>query len=180
MLIERKWAMPSKNTFDIPPIKQLLAEEVDLSIGTWIDPFANKNKIATITNDINPAYKTNYNIDALDFLKSFKDNSVDGVLYDPPYSSRQVTECYKAVGIKATMQTTQGSFWRKFKDEIARIVKPGGKVLSFGWNSGGIGKKYGFEIKRILLVAHGGIHNDTICVVENLIQKKIALFEAYQ
>lgn len=177
MLIERKWAMPNKNTFDILPIRQLLAEEVDLSAGIWIDPFANKNKIATITNDINPVYKTDYNIDALDFLKSFKNNSIYGVLYDPPYSSRQVTECYKGVGIKATMQTTQGSFWRKFKDEIARIVKPGGKVLSFGWNSGGIGKKCGFEIKRILLVAHGGIHNDTICVVENLIQKKMALLE---
>ena len=29
-----------------------------------------------------------------------------------------------------------------------------------------IGKKYGFEITRILVVAHGGRHNDTICTVE--------------
>ena len=40
------------------------------------------------------------------------------------------------------------------------------KVITFGWNSGGIGKKYGFEIIRILLVPHGGWHNDTICTVE--------------
>ena len=44
------------------------------------------------------------------------------------------------------------------------------KVISFGWNSGGIGKKYGFEIKKILLVAHGGWDNDTICVVEEKIE----------
>ena len=44
MEIERIWAMPNKNTFDIKPIKELLGMEVD--IGTlWIDPFANKNKI---------------------------------------------------------------------------------------------------------------------------------------
>lgn len=30
----------------------------------------------------------------------------------------------------------------------------------------GIGYKYGFEIERILLVPHGGWHNDTICTVE--------------
>lgn len=46
------------------------------------------------------------------------------------------------------------------------MVKIGGKVITFGWNSGGIGYKYGFEIERILLVPHGGWHNDTICTVE--------------
>lgn len=44
--------------------------------------------------------------------------------------------------------------------------KAGGIVITCGWNSGGIGKKYGFEIEEILLVAHGGWHNDTIVVVD--------------
>lgn len=61
---------------------------------------------------------------------------------------------------------TQSSFWSNQKKEISRIVKIGGKVISFGWNSGGIGRKYGFEILKILLVPHGGSHNDTICTVE--------------
>lgn len=52
------------------------------------------------------------------------------------------------------------------KKEISRIVKIGGKVITFGWNSGGIGYKYGFEKQRVLLVPHGGWHNDTICTVE--------------
>ena len=86
--IERIWAMPNKNTFKIKPIEQLIAETVDLSL-LWIDPFANQNKIASITNDLNPEYDTDYHLDALDFLKMFDDNSVDGVLYDPPYSPRQ-------------------------------------------------------------------------------------------
>lgn len=46
------------------------------------------------------------------------------------------------------------------------LYKPTLIVISFGWNSGGIGKKYGFEIAEILMVAHGGWHNDTICTVE--------------
>lgn len=156
--------MPNKNTFDIKPIKELIQSE--LTNGTWIDPFANQNKLATITNDLNPDFDTDYHMDALDFLKTFQNESVDGVLYDPPYSPRQVTECYQGVGMNVTSETTRASFWGNQKKEISRIVKPGGKVITFGWNSGGIGRKYGFEITRILLVPHGGWHNDTICTVE--------------
>lgn len=163
--IERIWAMPNKNTFEIPPIKNLLEEEVNPS-SYWIDPFANRNKIASVTNDLNPIYKTDYHLDALEFLKLFEDSSVDGVLYDPPYSPRQVSECYNDVGYSVTWDTTKASFWGNHKREISRIVKIGGKVITFGWNSGGIGYKYGFEIERILLVPHGGWHNDTICTVE--------------
>lgn len=162
--IQRQWAMPSKNTFDIKPIKELIQSE--LTNGTWIDPFANQNKLAAITNDLNPDFDTDYHMDALDFLKTFQNESVDGVLYDPPYSPRQVTECYQGVGMNVTSETIRASFWGNQKKEISRIVKPGGKVITFGWNSGGIGRKYGFEITRILLVPHGGWHNDTICTVE--------------
>lgn len=169
MRIERIWAMPNKNTFDIKPIKELLSEEVDSS-KLWIDPFANKNKIASITNDLNQEFDTNYHLDALDFLQMFEDSSVDGVLYDPPYSPRQVSECYKNFGINVTSETTRASFWGNQKKEISRIVKPSGKVITFGWNSGGIGAKYGFEVERVLLVPHGGWHNDTIVVVERKIK----------
>jgi 16S rRNA G966 N2-methylase RsmD len=157
--------MPNKNTFEIAPIKALLEEEVDLN-KYWIDPFANRNKIASVTNDLSMDYDTDYHLDALDFLKMFENSSVDGVLYDPPYSPRQVSECYNDVGYTVTWDTTKASFWGNHKREISRIVKIGGKVITFGWNSGGIGYKYGFEIERILLVPHGGWHNDTICTVE--------------
>jgi len=156
--------MPNRNTFRIKPIAELLKDEV--GEGLWIDPFCGENSPARITNDLNPMIKADYNVDAIEFLKMFDDESVDGVLYDPPYSVRQVAECYKRVGFPVTQETTRANFWSDTKKEIARIVKPGGKVISFGWNSGGIGKVLGFEITRILLIPHGGIHNDTICVVE--------------
>ena len=84
-------------------------------------------------------------------------------------SPRQVSECYTRLDKTVNMQTTQASFWSKQKEQIARIVKPNGIVITCGWNSGGIGKKYGFEIIEILLVAHGGWHNDTIVTVERKI-----------
>lgn len=166
MEIKRVWAMPNSNTFSIKPINELIIKHLK---GLIIDPFANSNKLATITNDLDEEYDTNYHLDALDFLKIFKDEEVDVVLYDPPYSPRQVAECYKKLGKTVNMQTTQASYWSNHKKEIGRIVKHGGTVITCGWNSGGIGKKYGFEIKEILLVSHGGWHNDTIVVVEQKI-----------
>lgn len=164
MEMNRVWAMPNKNTFDIKAINNLIQKWKPK--GIIVDPFANKNKIATITNDLDPQYNTDYHMDALDFLKTLKDNSVDMVLYDPPFSARQTVECYKKFDKTVNMQTTQSSYWSNQKKEISRILKKDGVVISCCWNSGGIGKKYGFEIQEILLVAHGGWHNDTICTVE--------------
>lgn len=159
--------MPNSNTFEIKPIKELIDK---YTYGLVIDPFANKNKLANITNDLDEQYDTDYHMDALDFLKKFDDNSVDCVLYDPPYSVRQVSEVYRKLGHSVNMETTQASYWSKQKKEIGRIVNSGGIVISCGWNSGGIGKKYGFEILEILLVPHGGAHNDTIVTVERKIK----------
>lgn len=168
MQISRKWAMPNSKTFNIKPIEELIKK---YSHGIIIDPFANNNKLATITNDLDIACDTTYHMDATDFLKMFDDCSVDTVLYDPPYSPRQVSECYKKLGKTVDMKTTQASYWSKHKEEISRIVKPGGIVISCSWNSGGVGMKYGFEIQEILLVPHGGWHNDTIVVVEKKIKQ---------
>jgi len=165
-IINRIWAMPNKNTFSIKPIEELIKRHLT---GVSVDPFANSNKLATLTNDINHDFDTDYHLDALEFLKMFDDNSVDVVLFDPPYSPRQISECYKSLNMTVNMQTTQSSFWGNIKKEIARITDIGGKVITCGWNSGGVGKSLGFKQIEILLVPHGGWHNDTIVTIEQKI-----------
>lgn len=160
--IKRIWAMPNKWTFKIKPISDLLGEEV--RSGVWVDPFAGEHSPASITNDINPDRPTTYHMDALDFLRGIPSASADGVLYDPPYSPRQVKECYDGIG--GLSWDGRMSFWSDTKNEVARILKPGGKAICFGWNSMGLGKKRGFKMTKILLVPHGGSRNDTICTVE--------------
>lgn len=177
MIITREWSMPNSRTFKIKPIKNIIEryQEELVSNSLVLDPFSNQNivinreRLNLITNDIDPQYDTDYSLDALVFLKMFSDESVDLVLYDPPYSPRQVSEVYKKLDMSVNMQTTQASYWGNQKKEISRIVKKGGYVLTFGWNSGGIGKTKGFEIVEILMVAHGGWHNDTIVTVEKKI-----------
>lgn len=168
MEINRIWSMPNSQTFKIKPIKELLNKYIQPNM-IIVDPFSNNSKIATITNDLDEKYDTTYHLDALEFLKIFDSNTIDMVLYDPPYSPRQVSECYKNLNKTVNMQTTQASYWSNQKEQIGRIVKKDGIVITCSWNSGGIGKKYGFEIIEILLVPHGGWHNDTIITAERKI-----------
>jgi len=166
MKIERIWAMPNKWTFTIKPIAALLKEE--MCSGQWCDPFAGANSPAQTTNDLRPDMPTVYHEPALEFLQSFEDACFDGVLYDPPYSPRQVKECYEGINIEGWDGKWDGrtSFWSDTLTECARVIKPGGKLICFGWSSGGAGKSRGFEMTRVLLVPHGSRKNDTICTVE--------------
>lgn len=167
MKINRAWAMPNKNTFSIKPIKELITR---YAVGVGADAFARDSKIATITNDLDPETSAYFHMDAIDFIKTIDKDSLDFFLFDPPYSPRQVSECYKSLGKTVNMQTTQSSFWSKIKNETRDKIKIGGHCLTFGWCSNGIGKGNGFEIVEILLVAHGGWHNDTIVTVEKRVR----------
>lgn len=166
MKITRVWAMPSSNTFQIPPVAELLHRVCYGADKVIVDPFARNNTWGTVTNDLDPDTDAHHHMDALEFLRSLESVSADVVLFDPPYSPRQVSECYKKLGMTVNMQTTQASFWGNMKREVSRVLKEGGKSVTCGWNSGGIGKSNGMEIVEVLLVPHGGWHNDTIVTVE--------------
>ena len=157
--LSRVWAMPSIWTFTVKPIAGLINK---YHRGTWADPFAGENSPAEITNDIE-GRGAKHQMDALEFLKSLPDNSLDGCFFDPPYSTEQ---CLRRYTPKQKGTAGRAEYWAKCKDEIKRIVKVGGTVISFCWDSTGIGKKRGFEIIEIMLVCHGACHNDTIITVE--------------
>lgn len=181
IIFNRVWSMPNSKTFTIKPIKELICKYCNVDGGgeqlLVVDSFANEASIRMslrnckyICNDLDTDYLTDYHLEAQEFLRIFDDSSVDVVLYDPPYSGRQVSECYSKLGKTVNMEDTNSGYFVKFKNEITRIVKPNGICISFGWNSNGMGINNGFKIIEILLVAHGGNHNDTICVVERKIK----------
>lgn len=122
--------MPNAHTFSIPPIRALIHRYTSTA-KVIVDPFANSERIATITNDLDTQYDTDYHMDACEFLKMLPSSFADAVLYDPPYSSRQVAESYKKLGMSVNMETTQGSYWRKQKEQISRITKTGGGMYLF-------------------------------------------------
>ncbi len=174
MKISRVWAMPSKETFSIQPIKELIEKYIDA--GIWVDPFCRESIFKSrcaLTNDINPKFAGTHNLDAIDFLKSLPADSADGVLFDPPFSPGQVKESYQGFGPPDTSR----AFYADRKREAARILKMGGIGIVCGWNTLGLGAKNGMEIEEILIVNHGE-QNDTIVTVGRKVAPKLNLIAA--
>lgn len=165
--------MPNLETFSVDVIREFVLRYLRPK-AVAIDPFARNCDFAhPYTNDLNPDTAPMHHMEAIAFLKMLEHDRVspDITLFDPPYSPRQIQECYNGIGRVVTQRDTQKSAaWAEERDVISRILKPGGVVLSFGWNSNGMGKGRGFEIEEILLVAHGASHNDTICLAERKIE----------
>lgn len=167
MKLSRTWAMPNKHTFSIPPIGEFVKRYLSKSVVS-IDPFCGEKRWATHNNDLGI-----HKVDAEAFLHGLRAEGVlaDLFIFDPPYSPRQMSECYKSVGLEVGMAGTQnGALYKRVRDAAVPILSTNATCLSFGWNSAGMGQKRGFEIIEILLVAHGGGHNDTICVAERAIR----------
>lgn len=168
VLLSRTWAMPNTDTFDCPPIAEFVRRHLNGSACS-VDPFSRNKRWATWTNDLNPNTSAEFHMPADEFLKMLAGQSVkcDLALLDPPYSPRQISECYREAGLKATMTTTQNAaLYSRVKGALLELLTPGAIVLSFGWNSCGMGKKLGFEISEGMIVCHGAAHNDTICIAE--------------
>ena len=158
--------MPTANTFSCLPIGSFVHKYLR---GVSVDPFARNSTLATHTNDLNPNTEAHYHMDAEAFLILLASKGVkaDCIILDPPYSPRQISECYAEAGLKAGMKDTQNAVLYKRVRIAARLLAtPDTTFLSFGWNSTGMGKE--FDYLEIKLVAHGGAHNDTICVAQKL------------
>lgn len=165
----RKFAMPNSETFSLPPIAELLRRYIPDKSLCVVDPFARNSKWGTVTNDLSPDTKAQFHLLAEEFITNdlFDEACADVVLFDPPYSPRQIQECYQHIGRRCSTQDTQNArLYKTVKDGLDRLLKPGGIAICCGWNSMGFGIGRGYEMLEILLVPHGAAHNDTIVTVE--------------
>lgn len=168
IVFSREWAMPNADTFCIRPIRKMVLGYLETS-KVSCDPFARNSALATYTNDINPTTSAQYHLDAVSFLQLLAQQNVkcDLAILDPPYSPRQISESYQVAGIPCGMRETQNArLYADVRAALLPVLTDDATVLSFGWNSTGMGKQYGFTIVELMLVCHGSAHNDTICLAE--------------
>lgn len=172
MKIRREWAMPNPATFQIAPIAGVIAKYLAPSL-VAVDPFARNSLVAKYRNDLDPETRADWHLPAEGFCATMAEKGIqaDIVLFDPPYSPRQIAEVYAKVGLTVSGKDTQNAaLYKRVRDGLHKLLKVDGIAISFGWNSAGFGKERGYEILEILMVAHGGAYNDTIVVVERKMQ----------
>jgi len=146
---------PKRYTFEQPA---LLKWTQSWCKGKVLNLFAGKTKVWTdeYRVDIDEEMKPDYLGDAYKFVVE-TEMKFDTIILDPPYNLRKAREKYEGRYI--------GSF-TKVKNNIHRIIKPAGRVLTFGYDSVGLSRLRGFQKIAFCLVCHNGDHNDTIAIVE--------------
>ena len=107
IVMNRVFARANAWTFEIKAIRELLNKYVGDGKG-WADPFAGKSTLCEYRNDMNPERKQPYMMEAVVFAKHLKQQGIElnGVVFDPPYSYRQVSEHYKQVGLVTLISVT--------------------------------------------------------------------------
>jgi hypothetical protein len=143
--------------FANPIIRKILDKYINQKLwdtdgmGVMLDPFAREaftNAYPNfITNDLNPTFDTDYNLEFHDFIKAIGDKVwgiVDLVLFDPPYSLNQLKMQYDGVG-KDLKQWQSHNMWGAGLDELAKMMPPSSIFISLGWHSQGMGRKRNFE-----------------------------------
>ena len=121
---------------------------------TLCDPFARESFTTQlpncITNDLNQDFNTDFNLEFKEFAYTIQERgfSIDLLLFDPPYSLRQLKDCYDGVGKDLELWQTQ-NMWKVGKDVLASMMPVGSYAISLGWTTAGFGKNRGFEKTEI-------------------------------
>lgn len=144
-------------TFDSPKIRKWVESRAK---GKVLNLFAGKNKLNLdeIRNDVDKTMDADYFKDALDFVREWKGENFDTIILDPPYSYRKSMEMYNG---------NKNSRFKLIADEIPRILKDNGIVISFGYHSTFLGKKRNFKLNELYVFAHGGSQHCTIGIIED-------------
>jgi hypothetical protein len=154
---------PKRYTFEQPKLKQLVESYCE---GKVLNLFAGYTRlnIDEIRVDMDSTTEPDFLMDAYDFVSTWKGSKFQTIILDPPYNVRKAREKYAGRYI--------GKF-KKIKEHIPYILNPGGSVITLGYDSVGMSRSRGFKKEVIILVCHNGDHNDTICVIERLIQPSL-------
>lgn len=159
---------PKKYTFQMPKLLQWTKQNCK---GKTLNLFAGKTLLSGVDEvrvDLNKDMPADYYMDAYEFVLMARKNGwkYDTVVFDPPYNLRKSREKYFGV---------YTSELRKIKTVLPDIINIGGRVISYGYDSVGLGKIRGFDKSHVCVVCHGGDHNDTICLIEIKVQETLYL-----
>lgn len=176
--------------FDNPHVKRIIDKEIGhqstLRQRTveLVDPFARRcfstqrpQGLNCTTNDLDPTMPTDFHMEANDFceLMHAEGKQFDLILWDPPYNLSQLKRQYDGIGKKLELWQTLQPFTRA-KDAIIQCLRPGGSIISLGFNSRGFGERRNMERMAVYNIEPAGTeyrYNIQICVERRLQQQLV-------
>jgi hypothetical protein len=123
--------------------------------GRVLNAFAGKTRldeykrgIEEVRNDLNPDRDADYHVDAADLGEIFDDRTFDVVVLDPPFDQQQADEHYDSMHARDMGE---------IRKTVAPLVKPGGRIVEFGWNLWGAADYFDGWVRDEKLLFRRGI-----------------------
>jgi len=158
--------MLSRWTFEYEPARSIVEERL---AGRVLNACAGKTHLnhdgEIVRNDLNPDRDADTRHDVAEIADHFEPQSFDTVVFDPPFDEKQAETKYDGLHAMDVYAALEG---------FNELVRPGGKVICFGWNSWGMRSFAAFERRETQLLQRGPIHRDVIVTVDERTSGAIA------
>lgn len=150
--------MLSRWTFEYTPARRFVEERLQ---GRVLNACAGKTKLnhdgEIVRNDLNPDRDADTQHDVAEIADHFESGSFDTAVFDPPFDEKQAETKYDGLHAKDVYAALE---------QFNELVRPGGLVICFGWNSWGMRSFGAFERVDTVLFQRGPIHRDVIATVD--------------
>lgn len=117
-------------------------------------------------NDIDIDRDADTHFDAVTVGERIDSNTFDTVVVDPPWSSKDDSPDFTKRRDRYGDEYVDS--YAQMKDGVESVLRPGGRCITFGYDSSGLGAGRGAIVEEIALINFTGNHNDAIAVVERL------------
>jgi len=159
--------MLSRWTFEYTPARRIVREHLT---GRVLNACAGETVLQhdgeIVRNDLNPDRpELDTTHDVTEIASHFGPQSFDVVLFDPPFDEEQAETKYDglhAMDVYAALE------------QFNQLVRGGGHVVTFGWNSWGMRSFPAFERVETRLLQRGPIHRDVIVTVDKRTSETLA------
>lgn len=145
-------------TFEYPPARRVVEDHLT---GRVLNACAGKTKLnhdgEIVRNDLNPERDAEYHLDVAALREEFPPQSFDTVVFDPPFDDTQADDKYDGLRADSLVEA-----FRQFNE----LVRPGGVVISLGWNSWGMTSHGAFSREHVYLLQRGPCLRDVIVTVD--------------
>jgi len=110
-----------------------------------------------VRNDLNPERNADTHHDVVEIADHFGPQSFDTVVFDPPFDDLQAADKYDSLRADSVLAAFE---------QFATLVRAGGVVVTFGWNSWGMRSHSVFDREETVLFQRGPVKRDVIGTVD--------------
>lgn len=158
---------PNKWTFESPKIREWAESQLSgrvLNICAGPTRLTHPDGEEIVTNDMDETLDVDHHVDATEASEHFG-QEFDTVLFDPPFSSYQATTHYGG---------RQTGYDTAMKREIHEILRPGGRVVQFGYTTTCMPLALGYDRVAVAVFNTLGRQKDILASVDRKMNADIS------